>query len=292
MMKNKATRYLLNQSPLYKLRSHKKLASLLHIESADIKRLARSDNLYKEFNLPKKAGGTRHVENPQRQLKRTQKRLARLLSRIEPPDYLFCPVKGRSYVSNAAAHNGARVVRCLDIRKYFPNTPSWRVFWFFRTVMRCEADIAETLTCLATYKGHLPTGSPLSPIMAYFAYYDVWEAVAKIARVKGLTLSVYIDDVTVSGSKVSASDLWEIKKVIHASGLRYHKEKHYVGVASEITGVIVHDGVLRVPNRQLKKLHLTKRKLQKAIGTHEETKLKNVVKGLSEQIDQIRKAAG
>jgi hypothetical protein len=258
---------------------------------AALRRIARSDGLYKEFDLPKKSGGTRHVENPSRQLKLTQRRLARILSRIEPPDYLFCPVKGRSYVSNAAAHSGARVIRCLDIRKYFPSTPAWRVFWFFKVVLLCEEDVAETLTRLATYLGHLPTGSPLSPIMAYFAHYDVWAAIAKIAREKGLTLTVYIDDVTLSGNKVSASDVWEIKKIIHASGLRYHKEKHYVDVASEVTGVILRDGSLRVPNRQLKKLHFARQQLKKAAGGKEEIKVRNVVKGLADQIEQIRKSA-
>ena len=65
--------------------------------------------------------------------------------------------------------------------------------------MQCESDVAGLLTRLATYQRHLPTGSPLSPIMAYFAYYDVWEAVAEITRQHGYTLTVYVDDVYPSG---------------------------------------------------------------------------------------------
>jgi len=145
---------------------------------------------------------------------------------------------------------------------------------------------------LATYDGHLPTGSPLSPILAYFAYYDVWQAVAAYAKAKGLTLTVYIDDVTVSGNKVSARDLWQIKKIIHSSGLRYHKEKHYVDCPAEITGVIVRNEMLSVPNRQLKKLHFARRELQKVVGTKKEAEVKNVIKRLSGQVDQIRSAVG
>jgi hypothetical protein len=37
------------------------------------------------------------------------------LSRIEPPDFLFCPVKRRSYVSNAAQHISAKEVRTLRL---------------------------------------------------------------------------------------------------------------------------------------------------------------------------------
>ena len=182
------------------MRSHRKLAALLEIPVADLRKLCHSDQLYTEFDIPKKNGSRRHVENPTRKLKQIQARIARLLSRIAPPDYLYCPVKGRSYVTNAAQHLGNRVVRCLDIKKYFPSTSSHRVRWFFRSVMQCENDLADTLTSLSTYRGHLPTGSPLSPILAYFAHHDIWEAVSQVARSNGLTLTIYIDDVTVSGS--------------------------------------------------------------------------------------------
>ncbi|WP_375379615.1 reverse transcriptase domain-containing protein [Bradyrhizobium japonicum] len=116
---------------------------------------------------------------------------------------------------------------------------SSRVYWFFRTILKCEADVADTLTRLSTYRKRLPTGSPLSPFLAYFAYSDTWEKVASVARTHGLTLTVYVDDVTLSGRRVPRKIVWEIQKVIHASGLRYHKEKTYFDRAAEITGVIV-----------------------------------------------------
>ena len=197
------------------------------------------------------------MENPRRELKLVQARIARLLMRIAPPDYLFCPVKGRCYVKNAAHHRGNRVIKSLDVHKYFPNTSSKRIFWFFRTIMKCANDVAWALTQIASYKQHLPTGSPLSPILAYFAHYDVWEQVASICAAHGYRLSVYIDDVTVSGSSVSEKAMWEIKKAIYRAGLRYHKEKRYYGRPAEITGVIVNGERLLPPNRQLKKLHLT-----------------------------------
>lgn len=271
------------------LSNHRRLASILAVTLPELQALARSGISYKESDRPKKTGGVRHVENPARPLKRIQKRIAKLLSRIAPPDFLFCPVKGRSYVNNAAQHKGRRTVRCLDVRKYFPNTPARRVHWFFRHVMKCERDVADTLTRLATYNEHLPTGSPLSPILAYYSYLDVWQAVAKFAAGKGFVLTVYIDDVAVSGDKVTAEDMWSIKRIIHAAGLRYHKEKHYVQSAPEITGVIVQDGILRVPNRQLKKLWEAKQKLTLASNSEERIYLTNLVRGLTGQIEQVRK---
>jgi retron-type reverse transcriptase len=260
------------------------------LEAPKLKALLHRPDLYTEFEVLKKNGGKRLVENPKRELKIVQKRLARILGKISPPDYLFCPVKGRSYVTNAACHRHNRVVRCLDIRKYFPSTPSHRVYWFFSVVMKCEPDLANTLTKISTYSGHLPTGSPLSPIMAFFAYYNVWQAIAVIAKLHGLTLTVYIDDVTISGPTVSAAVLWEIKKAIHAVGLRYHKEKCYIDSHAEITGVIVRDGTLLAPNRQLLKLHKANQEFSNPKSFTSRQKLAGKIAGLSGQLDQIRSA--
>jgi retron-type reverse transcriptase len=288
-MPTKRKTYPLHQSPLFKLRSKKRLAALLHISTADLRLLARqADSLYAEFSVPKKNGGTRGVENPRRNLKLVQARLARLLGRIAPPDYLFCPVKGRCYVTNAAQHRGQRVVRCLDVRKYFPSTSSRRVYWFFHTIMRCESDIAATLANLASYRGHLPTGSPLSPIMAFFAHYDVWEAISTHCKNNGYRLTVYIDDVTISGTSIAPSVMWQIKKEIHRAGLRYHKEKHFVEQPAEITGVIVSGDRLIPPNRQLKKLKDTQQALKKRVPASTEKMLLERMTGLQGQLAQIR----
>lgn len=281
-------RYPVHQSPLYKLRNKRRLAQLLGVSYVVLRAVSEgADNLYSEFSVPKKSGSLRVVENPRRDLKKLQARLAELLGRIAPPDYLFCPVKGRCYVANAAQHRGQRVVRCLDIRKYFPSTPSRRVYWFFQSIMGCDRDVAALLARLACYKGHLPTGSPLSPIMAFFAYYDVWEQIAKICEKHGYRLTVYIDDVTISGSSMSPDVFWEIKRTIHRSGLRYHKEKHYVEQPAEITGVIVDGERLDVPNRQKKKIYETKQALKKRNSTADEKRLRERLSGLCGQIAQI-----
>jgi retron-type reverse transcriptase len=287
-MLNELKRYPLHQSPLFKLSNKKRLAVLLGVEIAALRAIAKdADSRYSEFDVPKKSGGLRGVENPRRELKVIQARLARLLGRIAPPDYLFCPVKGRCYVTNAAQHRGQRVVRCLDVRKYFPSTSSRRVYWFFHKVMKCETDVAAMIARLACYQGHLPTGSPLSPIMAFFAHHDVWETIARLCKEHGYQLTVYIDDVTISGSSLSPQVLWDIKRAIHGAGLRYHKEKSFIDQPAEITGVIVDGDRLLVPNRQLKKLHETRKALKGHVAPATEQKLREKLSGLQGQVAQI-----
>jgi hypothetical protein len=219
-------------------------------------------------------------------LKIVQARLARRLSAIRPPDYLYCPVKGRCYVSNAAQHVGNRVVRCLDIKSFFPSTPSRRVYWFYHTVMGCPSDVAGLLVRLTCYGGHLPTGSPLSPIMAYFAYLDVWSGIAKLCADKGHTLTIYIDDITISGQHVSELDMWLVKRELRRAGLIYHKEKAYFDRPAEITGVIVGAEGVSPPNRQRQKLHAAKRAVRDAEGLDRLEALKRI-SGLAGQLAQI-----
>jgi retron-type reverse transcriptase len=286
--KNKT--YPLNQSPIFKLTTKRKAANLLKLTVKELMDFRHSDHFYGERDIPKKSGGVRHIENPARKLKIIQARLARLLGRIDPPDYLFCPVKGRCYVTNAARHRGNRIVRTLDVKKYFPNTPRRRVYWFFKTIMKSNSDVADILAAIATYKGHLPTGSPLSPIMAFYAYYDVWQNVDKLVKQAGATNSLYIDDLTISGTRVPDRLMWEIKKVIHRSGLRYHKEKTYRDHPAEVTGVVIVGHKVVPPNRQLLKKYRVRRAFHAAKSELEKERVLQQLNGLIGQTSQISSA--
>lgn len=235
-------KYPLNQSPLFKLRNHRRLAELLKIEPRALHQLARAgQKSYSTWTDTSPSGKVRLIESPFPRLKRVQARLAAVLTLIEPPDFLTCPVKGRSYVSNARYHSGAREIVTLDVSAYFPSTTWRRAYWFFSKRMEMSSDVAWTLASLATLDGHLPTGSPLSPILAYYAHEDVWLSVMRRARDAGCKLSLYMDDLTVSGEAVAEGLVWAIKQDIHSAGLRLNnrKQRRYYGGEGLVTGVIV-----------------------------------------------------
>jgi retron-type reverse transcriptase len=287
--------YPLNQSPLYLLSRERKLAELLRISPGQLRKLLKQGIEYTEWDIEKPNGKLRHIENPARPLKLAQAKIARLLGKIEPPEYLYCPVKGRSYVDNAARHRENRIVRCIDIKEYFPNSTEKRVLWFFKSIMKCEPDIAARLARLACFNGHLPTGSPLSPILAFYAHFDVWQEVALICKNHGLTLSIYIDDVTVSGMHVPNEVMWKIKTSIAKAQLIYHKEKHYIDQPAEVTGVILYsDGRLAIPHRQHKKLYDAQRFMSDALysGNQEDIlAIKGRIAGLRGQWHQMKVGA-
>src|SRR5262249_44924042 len=145
------------------------------------------------------------------------------------------------------------------------------------------------LTRLSCWKGHLPTGSPLSPILSFYAHMDVWEKIAEHGKAEKCKVSVYIDDVTISGPKVSDELMWKIKQEIGRAGLKYHKEKIFTQGWSEITGIIPRDGKLQAPNRTLKEMHELRKSIRSQKNADEKKKLIQKLKSYETHIRQIKK---
>jgi hypothetical protein len=286
-MKN---RYPLDQSQLYRVTTRRKLADILGLTESGLQAAWRLERPFTSRQIEVVRNGAtkmRHVQEPRGPLRPMHNRIRTLLMRIEPPDFLFCPVKCRSYVTNAALHAGAREIRTLDVARYFPSTPRHRVYWFFHTVMQCSADVASILAKLLTVDGHLATGSTVSPILSFYAFYDMWHAIAKIAREAGCKVSVYMDDLTVSGYSVPECVMWDIRQQVHSRQLVYHKERHFRRGIGEVTGVVVRDGSVCLPNRQRKKLYDLKTILLETGDATAASALTRSITGLTSQQKQV-----
>ena len=249
-------RYPLCRSPLFGLSNRRKLAKLFRITERELQVRSKDQDGYRRWDQADAKGKVRSIQCPRQALRRIHERVSTLLMRIDPPEFLFCPVKHRSYIANAAQHAGATEIRTLDIKAYFPSTPSQRVYWFFNSVMGCSMDVAVMLTDLLTVDNHLATGSPVSPILAFYAFHDTWTEAASLVAAAGCKLTVYVDDATVSGKAIPARLLWEVRRTIHKSGLRYHKQRHFGGGSAQVTGVVLRkDGSMALPHRQHQKAH-------------------------------------
>ena len=202
------------------------------------------------------SGRFRPIDIPHPSLKALQSRIAKLLSSAVPPDWLFSPVKGRSYVDNAARHVGAVSFCMLDVADYFPSCSARAVAGLFLKDAECPPDVASILTSITTKDGALPQGSPCSPIVAFYSKMRMWNEIAIIVRDANLMHSVYADDLTVSGQTILGQTVWDIKQVVYRHGLKLRgdKEGRCLAKPADITGVIVFKDGLRLPNRQFKKL--------------------------------------
>ena len=230
----------------------RKLQRLLRISNdASAAILARPD-LYRDKQVRKKDGSPRDVVAPHYKLKAIQARIRELLSRIEVPDYLHCPVKGRSYITAARPHVGAAEIYLCDIADFFPSCTEAKVAWFFRTVLRNHPDIAGRLTSLTTMGGALPQGSPASPHLAFFAYQDMWDELHAAVFEAGCTVTVYADDITISGDRVPGALRHRVRQIVgrHGHALKVEKEGSVLRRPTPVLGTVITTAGLRLPNRQ------------------------------------------
>lgn len=296
--------YSLRDSPFFRLRSRRKLAELLRVSPGILATIATSDQKYKRrwkhkikdlWLLVEPQGEIRDeyrpIDIPDPRLKSIQSRIADLLGRIAVPIFLFSPVKGRSYVDNAAEHLNAKAFWFLDVADYFPSCTANNVAHFFRRDLECSPDVTAILVRLTTWNGSLPQGSPCSPILAYFSNRPMWTEISEVVQKGGCKISVYADDITISGKIIYKAMIWEVKKIIHRHGLRLKesKELSLVDAPADITGVIVSNGRTRLPNRQLKKLAELKALRKVAWDSRLRRKLENQIAGRIAQRRQVER---
>ncbi len=245
--------YALDQSPLYRMRSRKRLAAdVFNIDLSLLERLAAKGNNYRVFHI-QQGDKSRQVEVPKAIVERLHRRLFSLLERIEKPQYLHSGVKKRSYLTNARAHLGRRALVKLDLKKFYPSVRADMVYRFFHKTLQCSPDVAGLLTKLCIFDGHVPTGSCLSQLLAFFSVKPLFDEIESLAKSEGLFFTVYVDDMTMSGVRASPALLWKVKKIIHSHGLQYHKDRFYpLSVRRVVTGVLIDGDRLAVqPSKEL-----------------------------------------
>ncbi|MES1977283.1 MAG: reverse transcriptase family protein [Pseudomonadota bacterium] len=277
--------YDITQCALYKVTSKVRLASLLHVSVPAVLGMAKSRK-YREFPIKEKVcpftGKTtkeRWVQTPAEALRPLHDRILDLLKRVAPPSYAHAAVKGKSYRSNAAAHKNSAEVATFDLSSFYPSTSENAVFRFFADQLLCAPDIAglfARLVCVEVPGSHpcLPTGSPLSPLISIYANKPMFDALERLASKSGLVFTCYIDDITFSGQAIPAGLTNIVTSLVKRYGhtLAVKKTRIFSNAdAKHITGVVVHNGRVSVPNSRFRKA----RKIQLAIEA-ETDKLKKI----------------
>lgn len=244
--------YALDQCPLYKMASRKRLAQdVFNVDLPFLDRLAANKNNFRVFNI-KQGEKLRQVEVPKVVLERIHRRLFNLLERIEKPDYLHSGVRGRSYISNAKVHIGSVPLVKLDVKKFYPSVDGARVYRFFEEMLRCSPDVAALLTRICTFENHVPTGSCVSQLLAFYAAKPMFDELHTLAVDAGLRDSVYVDDLTWSGHGATPAFLWAAKQVVHRWGFAYHKDRCFAaGDRKLVTGVMLDgDRIAVLPSKE------------------------------------------
>lgn len=254
--------YELTKSPLYRLRGKGKFENILSIKWVDLSECDFCD-YYRVWE--NKSG--RQIQAPQGRLLKLHNRISLLLSRIELPGYVFSR-KGRSYADNAKVHSGNVPVVKTDISRFYSSVTRSMVFKMFLDDFECSVDIARKLADICCYKReHLPTGSSLSGRVAFFAKRKMFDELSNMAKAAGCTMTLYVDDVTISGQEANKQLLLNIRKVIRSHGMKTSDRKSKVFSASSVktvTGVVLVGDEVRLPNVRHRAIYEARKALMTA----------------------------
>jgi RNA-directed DNA polymerase len=282
--------YPLHQCALYKMGSKRRLSHLLGLDLKELINLSKREDNYSVFELPAevckftgKVKKARWVQNPTPELKELHRRIQTLLSRVAVPEYCHGGPKGRSYRSNASAHITASYVATFDLKSFFPSTKAEQVFKFFFDDLKCSPDVAGLLTDLCTYQRALPTGSPVSPLLAFWANHALFSALKKRAGEQNLNLSVYVDDVTFSGKTLPSDLVFQVESIVQKYGQKLSPDKtRRFGPNSpkHVTGVVIHNEKLMVPHARFYKARAIQRAIKVALDDGERELLTAKLGGL------------
>lgn len=301
-------RYDINQCALYKCKSKKRLALLLKVQYAELKQV--NDNLQYHLFEINKSNSTekRLITAPHEHLKSIQSRILSLLTYVLRPSWLNSGERGKSYINNGKDHINANYVLTIDIKNFYDNCKRNYIYLFFLEKLKTAPDIAELLTNIVTYNGLIPTGSPTSQLISFYAYMDMFMEINSTATVMGCKFTLYVDDMTFSSQtpfnhKILSNNIDIIlRKYGHKP--KYKKIKYYSkDKPKPITGTIVtQQHKLKVPNKLQNKIYINFQKIKPSSTTKlssSETKkalqtlkgqiqaAKNIDKNIFQEINRI-----
>jgi retron-type reverse transcriptase len=238
----------------------------------------QEDGPYTRFTIPKRDGSERAICAPKKQLRWVQRTiLEKILAPAPAHEAAHGFIPGRSTVTNATPHLGAKVLVKFDLRDFFPTISFYRVVGVFARLgypvddARFSTDdgsrrVAATLARLCCYTpdprawhlGHCPQGAPTSPAISNLVCRRLDARLAGLAKRNQGVYTRYADDLTFSFHDV-VPDLgrlrWWVDQVCHQEGFVVHQDKFRVIRSSQrqvVTGVVVNEA-LRVPRPERRK---------------------------------------
>jgi len=211
---------------------------------------------YRQYEIPKKNGGTRTILAPRTYLKAVQKFiLRRILETQGLPNWVTGFVKGKGIVQNASVHVGARYLLNVDVKDFFPSVRTKEVFKVFYR-LGFSSDMSRVLSMLCTYNNSLPQGAPTSPYLANLVFQDIDADVMKICGHFGLKYSRYADDLTLSGEQpIDRNIVTRLARLFESRGFRINQKKIKItkpGQAMYVTGLVINEKVH--PDRRVRRL--------------------------------------
>lgn len=229
----------------------------------DIRRMAQARFrrlMYKEFDIPKRSGGTRIITAPTGKLKDIQRCISAIVAPYyRTPECVHGFAEGRSVATNARNHTGRNYVLNIDLKDFFPTITYTRVMNSLQELGFNE-EVSDIISRLCTipmwderkemWRNALPQGSPASPLLSNIVCTSLDQRLSALAKRYGVTYSRYADDMTFSSnhSVYSRDGLFfkKLEDIVRSSGFKINEKKTRLqkkGSRQEVTGLIVGEKV-------------------------------------------------
>ena len=141
--------------------THQKFTYILYVKHVE--------NMYSSFEIPKKSGGVRLINAPDKNLKYIQQKLAdelykyrnRLLNEKKITGVSHAFEKRKNIFTNAKEHRNKRFVLNVDLENFFDNIHFGRVRGYFikNKDFQLSEEVATIIAQLTCYHGSLPQGN-------------------------------------------------------------------------------------------------------------------------------------
>ena len=226
---------------------------------------------YSIASIPKRSGGNRQLQIPNKELKTLQAQLAASIERTLGKEVHQCAnayVRGRSTVTNTIPHLGAKVIIKLDVKNFFPSVNSRHVGpWLDRFVSKLAgkkyAKLTKRFQDLVLFDNRLPQGAPTSPILSNLVLLKFDIAMQRMAFANDARYTRYADDITLSlhaEKKSSVGTLIKLTRLILArSGFSLNETEKKIVVLrphqhQQICGITINSGRPTISRKQRRKL--------------------------------------
>ncbi len=201
---------------------------------------------YSTFTRPKKDGKLREITPPNKNLRFIHYKILELLYDAIPPfpERICGGLRGRSVKKHAGYHIRKNLLITMDISNFFPSTSLRMINFSLGRILQAES--AQFIATLCTYKNSLPQGSPTSMLLANLCFKDIDKKMMAHCRRHKLSYSRYVDDIAISGNFNFRSHLQTIASFIEESGYRISEKKTLImpqGTEQIVTGLSVNNNM-------------------------------------------------
>lgn len=192
-----------------------------------LKIISNKSKIVKKTKVPKKNPNEFRIINyPIGEFKIILKRLNKfLISRTKFPQAVCGGIVNKNLYDMVKIHCGREGIYQIDLKDFFQNINSDRIFTFFKN-SGCSERISQILTDLVAFDGKLPQGFPTSPIIANLIAWKMDFDLQSICKKHNLNYSRWIDDILISGRVAELNQvIYKIDKSIIKNGFYINNKK-------------------------------------------------------------------